>query len=120
LRRNESEFSNIVCVDNCPFYFLPNIFTPNQDGMNDLFRAFPWKFIESVDVVIHNRWGEAVFTTHDPNVNWDGTHFESGELLPDGVYYFTAIAYTRRLSGIVPEKFSGNLQLAGGRGIIIE
>ncbi|PCJ80733.1 MAG: hypothetical protein COA49_07855 [Bacteroidetes bacterium] len=120
LRRNESEFSNVECVDNCPFYFLPNIFTPNQDGTNDLFRSFPWKFIDSVDVVIHNRWGEAVFSTHDPDVNWDGTHFESGELLPDGVYYYTAIAYTRRLSGIVPEKFSGNIQLAGGRGIIIE
>jgi gliding motility-associated-like protein len=119
-RRNESAFSNIVCVDNCPFYFLPNVFSPNHDNMNDLFQAFQWKFVDRVDFVINNRWGIPVFTTHDPDVNWDGTHFETGEIMPDGVYYYTAIVYTRRLEGIVPEKFSGNLHLVGGRGVIVE
>ena len=120
LRRNESAFSNIVCVDNCPFYFLPNVFSPNQDDMNDLFQAFQWKFVDSVDFVINNRWGIPVFYTHDPDVNWDGTHYETGEIMPDGVYYYSAIVYTRRLEGIVPEKFSGNLHLVGGRGVIVE
>ena len=120
LRRNESAFSNIVCVDNCPFYFLPNVFSPNQDDMNDIFQAFQWKFVDSVDFVINNRWGIPVFYTHDPDVNWDGTHYETGEIMPDGVYYYSAIVYTRRLEGIVPEKFSGNLHLVGGRGVIVE
>ena len=119
-RRNESAFSNIECVDNCPFYFLPNVFSPNQDNMNDVFQAFPWKFIDSVDFVINNRWGVPVFYTLDPNVNWDGTHFETGERMPDGVYYYTAVVYTRRLVGIVPEKISGTLHLVGGRGIVVE
>ena len=118
--RNESSFSNIVCVDNCPFYFLPNVFSPNDDGVNDVFTAFDWKFIDSVDVVIHNRWGEAVFQTHDVNVKWDGTHYQSKEILPDGVYYFTAVAYTIRLHGIVPERFSGNLHLVGGQSEFVE
>lgn len=118
--RNESAFSNIVCVDNCPFYFLPNVFSPNDDGVNDVFTAFDWKFIDSVDVFIHNRWGEAVFQTHDVNVKWDGTHYKSKEILPDGVYYFTAVAYTIRLSGIVPERFSGNLHLVGGQSEFVE
>ena len=118
--RNESVFSNIICVDNCPFYFLPNVFSPNQDDVNDLFKPFDWKFIDSVDVVIHNRWGEAVFRTKDVNVNWDGTYNQSTEFVPDGVYYYTVVAYTRRLSGIVSEKFSGNVHLFGGHSILVE
>ena len=70
--------------------------------------------------MINNRWGIPVFYTHDPDVNWDGTHYETGEIMPDGVYYYSAIVYTRRLEGIVPEKFSGNLHLVGGRGVIVE
>lgn len=61
-----------------------------------------------------------MFYTLDPNVNWDGTHFETGERMPDGVYYYTAMVYTRRLEGIVPEKISGTLHLVGGRGIVVE
>ena len=117
LRQNESVFSNVVCVDNCPFYFLPNIFTPNGDEMNDTFRPFPWKFIESIDLRVHNRWGVEVFSTEDVDINWDGRHFESRQVLPDGVYFYTLTAYTIRLSGIVPERFSGEITLHGSKAI---
>lgn len=114
LRRNESLAGDTVCVDNCPFYFLPNVFTPNADENNDTFRAFPWKFVDSVDVVIHNRWGEAVFQTSDPDVKWDGTYLDTGQPLPEGVYFYTATVFTRRLEGIVPERFAGELHLVKG------
>jgi gliding motility-associated-like protein len=114
LRRNESLAGDTVCVDNCPFYFLPNVFTPNADESNDTFRAFPWKFVDSVNVVIHNRWGEPVFETNDPDVNWDGTYLDTGVRLPEGVYFYTATVFTRRLEGIVPEKFSGELHMVVG------
>ena len=117
LRRNEGPLLDTICVDNCPMYFLPNIFTPNADGRNDAFRPFPWKFIDSVDVQIHSRWGEVVFQTSDPDINWDGTYLDTGEFLPDGVYFFTVTAYTRRLEGIVPEQFTGELHLVDGKGI---
>jgi gliding motility-associated-like protein len=120
MRRNESEFSNIVCVDNCPFYFLPNVFTPNGDSLNDMFIPFQWKFIHSIDLVIYNRWGIEVFKTDDPNINWDGRHYVSGEDLPDGVYFYTLIANTIRLEGIVPERFSGEIQILGSKGSIVE
>ena len=114
LRRNQSLGGDTVCVDNCPFYFLPNVFSPNADDENDLFRPFPWKFVDSVHVVIHNRWGEAVFETNNPDVLWDGTYLDTGERLPDGVYFYTVVVFTRRLEGIVPERFSGELHMISG------
>ena len=53
-------------------------------------------------------------------MNWDGTYNQSTEFVPDGVYYYTGVAYTRRLSGIVSEKFSGNVHLFGGHSILVE
>ncbi len=52
---NESIFSNVVCIDNCPVYNLPNVFTPNADGANDQFIPFPYRFIDRIDLKIFNR-----------------------------------------------------------------
>jgi len=81
--------------------------------VNDLFQAFPWKFIDSVDVRIFNRNGEEVFQTLDPSINWSGIHRDGG-MCADGVYYVTAKVFTIRLTGIVEENFSGELQLLNG------
>jgi gliding motility-associated-like protein len=113
LRRNESALSDTICADNCPYYFLPNVFTPNLDGMNDLFQAFRWKFVESVDVRIYNRNGEEVFQTTEPGINWDGSHRDGG-LCADGVYYYTAKVFTIRLTGLVEENFTGELHMING------
>jgi gliding motility-associated-like protein len=113
LRRNRSALSDTICVDNCPYYFLPNVFTPNFDGKNDVFEAFPWKFIDSVDVRIYNRYGEEVFATSDPDVLWTGEHREGG-MCADGVYYYAARVFTIRLVGRVEETFSGSLHIIDG------
>lgn len=114
LNQNESEFSNVLCADNCPFYVLPNVFTPNNDGQNDLFQPFPFKFVESINLKIFNRWGGIVFETTDPEILWDGKDNESGEVVNDGVYYYTITINTIRLSGIEPEETSGHIQVLGG------
>ncbi len=114
LRRNESDFSNIICVDNCPIYDLPNIFSPNNDGVNDVFRPIGWQYIESVNFQVFSRWGTLVFETTDPRLNWDGTHLVNGEICPDGTYFYVGLVNTIRLSGIVSEKVSGNITLVGG------
>ncbi len=113
--QNESAFSNILCADNCPLYFLPNIITPNGDGFNDRFTPLDYRFIENIDIKIHNRWGILVFETTDPEINWNGASSTSGELCSDGVYYYTIQVNTIRLSGIVPEFFSGTVQLHNGK-----
>lgn len=55
---------------------FPNAFSPNSDGMNDLFRprnASECPPFDLYELTIYNRWGELVFITSDPNGSWDGT-----------------------------------------------
>lgn len=110
---NQSVLSNLVCVDNCPEYTLPNVFTPNGDDINDYFIPFPYKYIESIDIKIFDRWGVLVFETNDPAINWDGHDKNSGKLCSDGVYYYTCTVNEIRLAGIVPRKISGFFHLFG-------
>ena len=55
-----------------PFVFLPNAFTPDGDGDNDVLFV-RGENIESLYLTVYNRWGEMVFETRDKNVGWDGT-----------------------------------------------
>ena len=112
-RRNESNRSEVICRDNCPMYFLPNIFTPNGDGLNDLFIPKENRHIEKIRIKILNRWGGTVFESTDPEINWNGAGL-GGEMCPDGVYYYTIEVDTIRLSGIVTERFTGTVQLLNG------
>jgi gliding motility-associated-like protein len=111
---NESLPSNIVCTDNCPSYWLPNIFTPNGDGINDLFIPFPYQFVESVEMRIYNRWGQLVFETTNPDITWNGTNMENGEVLSEGVYYYTCLVNTIRLIGTDPVELNGFVHLMIG------
>ncbi len=111
--KNASAPGNIVCVDNCPVFELPNTFTPNGDNRNDLFRPFPTlRFIAEVDFKVFNRWGGLVFATTDPHLNWDGKNL-NGEDLAEGVYYYQCIVYEQRVEGKVKRKeaLSGFIQL---------
>lgn len=115
LLNNESPLSDTVCVDNCPSYLLPNAFTPNDDGTNDLFTPFRACFIEQVEFKVFNRWGQLVFETRDPALNWDGRNLK-GEALPDGAYYYMCRIFEQRLGGSVeaPAQLSGYIQLIRG------
>jgi gliding motility-associated-like protein len=97
---NESQISEIVCVDSCPLYELPNTFTPNDDGHNDLFKPVKNLFIASVDFKVFNQWGNLVYETTDPAINWNGTTMQ-GKQLADGTYYYTCRFFENRVSGIV-------------------
>jgi gliding motility-associated-like protein len=110
---NESPMSNMICVDNCPEYILPNVFTPNGDGTNDFFIPFPYRYVKDVEVRIYDRWGMLVFETLDPNVRWDGRDMITHKLCTDGVYYYTAVVNEIRLEGIVPRELKGFVHLFG-------
>ena len=100
------------CVDNCPQYQLPNVFTPNGDGINDLFTPIlPYRYIKSIDINIYNRWGEIVFNTTNPAINWDGKDMHSKGECPDGVYYYICTVNEIRVTGIQPITLKGFVQI---------
>lgn len=112
---NRSERSSVICVDNCPSYRLPNAFTPNDDNNNDLYVPIINRFIERVEFEVYNRWGQIVFDTDDPAIQWDGTNY-GGQQLADGTYYFTCRVFERRVSGIEEqvEPLNGYIQIITG------
>ncbi|MBX2978406.1 MAG: gliding motility-associated C-terminal domain-containing protein [Flavobacteriales bacterium] len=110
---NESAFSVQVCGDNCPEYTLPNIFTPNGDGVNDLFGPFPYRGVKSIDLQVFNRWGQPVFESLDPDITWNGTHKDNGEPLSDGVYYYVCNVIFSRLAGDEVITLKGYVHLLG-------
>lgn len=67
-------------------FYIPNAFTPNGDGINDVFGA-KGVGIEKLLLRFFNSWGEEVFIIENPDQTWDGK-MSSGEILPDGVYVF--------------------------------
>jgi gliding motility-associated-like protein len=104
-------------MDNCPIYDLPNTFTPNSDGDNDLYRPFPtFKFIAKVEMQIFNRWGEKVFETQKPAIDWDGKN-QKGNELEEATYYYTCKVFEQRVEGIVPREqvLTGFIQLIRGQ-----
>jgi gliding motility-associated-like protein len=111
---NESAFSNSICVENCPFYELPNAFTPNNDGHNDIFKPFPYRFIDRIELKVFNRWGNLVFQTTDPDISWTGTNL-SGQPLADGVYHYVCKVFESSESGNSdPSLLKGYIQLVSG------
>jgi len=92
----ESAFSNEQCKDNCIFFMLPNIITPNGDGRNDIFRPDnKTAFIKSMKFSVFNRWGVKVYDSNATTggdalyINWPGVD-NNGNRLTDGVYFYEA------------------------------
>jgi gliding motility-associated-like protein len=92
-------------------YSLPNVFTPNQDGINDLFTPFPYTNVQKIDFQVHNRWGKIVFKTNNPDINWDGTDYISKQLLPDGAYFYVCDVFVQTLSGVLTISLHGTITL---------
>lgn len=66
--------------------WLPNAFTPDGDGNNDLFLVYGKNF-KTIEFKVFNRWGELLFATNNPSQGWDGK-YKNKEMNP-GVYVYT-------------------------------
>jgi gliding motility-associated-like protein len=66
--------------------WIPSAFTPNGDGLNDVFYVMGLISDKKFSFEVYNRWGERVFATNDPNTGWDGTY--NGKIVQDDIYVY--------------------------------
>ncbi len=66
-------------------YFIPNIFTPNNDGVNDFLSV---ENIEELNFTVRNRWGIIVFESTAKQIEWNGKN-EAGKEVDEGIYFAT-------------------------------
>ncbi len=70
--------------------WIPNVFTPNGDGLNDIFRALgDLGRLQDFQWSIYNRWGEKIFHTHDKYHGWNGRYKETDAMVGTYVYLLT-------------------------------
>ncbi|MCX7954309.1 MAG: gliding motility-associated C-terminal domain-containing protein [Bacteroidales bacterium] len=82
-----------LCVSKAPLLEVPNVFTPNNDGINDVFIVHG-ESIKEFNAIIYNRWGRKIYEWNDINKGWDGKI--DGIEASDGVYYIVIKAKDRK------------------------
>jgi gliding motility-associated-like protein len=86
-----------VQSDNCACkFYVPNAFTPNNDGLNDVFLPRYQCDFSNYELRVFNRWGQMVFRSESPSNGWDGTM--SGSRQPVGVYVWQ-LTYKDAITG---------------------
>ena len=78
---------------------VPNAFSPNNDGKNDVWRIPALNAVKTFDVRIYNRYGQMIFQTRDNNKGWDGKF--NGVDQPMGSYVYVVNVDNRVLKGTV-------------------
>jgi gliding motility-associated-like protein len=102
---DEIEIKFRSCI---PMLTVPNAFTPNQDGWNDLFLASGVN-LSYFRMQVFNRWGELLFETNDISEGWDGR--KNGINCPSDVYVWLAYYESEALDIPVRETLKGNVVL---------
>ena len=69
---------------------VPNAFSPNNDGINEVFKVKEYRSIVDFKATIFNRWGQKIFSWTDPDGEWDGRWH--GRKVKDGVYFLVVSA----------------------------
>jgi gliding motility-associated-like protein len=75
-----------IIIEQPKLVYIPNSFTPNEDGVNDVFKI-EGEGIENLEMRIYDRWGNLVFYTNELNKGWDGRY--KGELAQNDAYVYT-------------------------------
>jgi len=81
------------------------VFTPNGDNINDLLvpmgsrSSNPKQMLTGLILIYFNRWGKTMYTTTDPEINWDGKNQNNNDECINGVYYYVCDVYIVTLDG---------------------
>ena len=78
--------SNTIEVNPNLYLYVPNAFTPNDDGLNDSFGALGYG-VKDYHLIIYNRWGELIFESLKQSNQWDGSYL--GQKAPVGTYVYS-------------------------------
>jgi gliding motility-associated-like protein len=100
--------------DLCDSYiYIPNAFTPNNDGINDFWMVYGER-IEEFHLNIFNRWGELIFETDDINKPWLGQRRDGEHYSENGVYLYQVKYRSRDKFGVLSDRaqLSGYVTLA--------
>jgi gliding motility-associated-like protein len=87
---------NRLDTDQCEV-FIPEGFTPNGDGMNDLFVISMLPVDAKIELEVYNRWGGLVYVSSDYANDWDGTNLDGNDL-PVGTYFYVVKLTNEKLS----------------------
>jgi gliding motility-associated-like protein len=92
---------SVVIKDDCPkVVYFPNAFTPNDDGLNDIFKPFTAAPLEKYSLKIYNRWGQMIFTSNDPLQGWNGKY--RSVVITPGVYvYLCSYKFYNKAQGMM-------------------
>jgi gliding motility-associated-like protein len=105
---NVSEFSDPSCIEFCPAFELGNVFSPNGDGINDVFRPIVARDIVLREFVVFDRWGRMVYRNNtNLDALWSGEVMFSSRRAAAGVYYYYIRYEEQRLSGNIPREQKG-------------
>ncbi len=90
----------IVSID-CPQLEIPNVFTPNNDGINDLFKVnLSGQALQNFNINIYDRWGILIFSSPSVNYKWDG-RTTSGQKVVNGTYFYIIDLNGKQYKGAV-------------------
>ena len=103
----DSIAKKITVVEDVTF-FIPNSFTPNGDGNNEIFMA-KGVGIKKFRMDIFDRWGQLIYTSTDVFQGWDGKSKKGGDILPQDVYVYK-ISVTNNNSS-KPKQYTGHVTL---------
>lgn len=91
-------------------FFVPNAFTPNGDGHNDVFRAFGIN-IQQFRMEIYNRWGELVFESNDIEKGWNGRLFNNPNMNISQMDVYAWVIYVKDQFDLPPRRIDGRVTL---------
>ena len=80
---------NSIIIEKGFRIYIPNVFTPDRDGINDMFGPVgTFGAVSDYTMQIYNRWGELLFESDDPSKYWDGTYLKNDKHVPEGNYVY--------------------------------
>jgi gliding motility-associated-like protein/CSLREA domain-containing protein len=89
--------------------YVPNAFTPDNDGLNEVFQVESECAFENYNLKIFNRDGDIVFQTEDPNDRWNGNTYGGAYYVKDDVYVWQIEYSTTTLEGSISDKLTGHV-----------